>query len=199
MNETVVDPELESFVKKDLGINKNRVEVAGDELSDDSSDSEDDKKITKATKTSIARAFCNTDLTDARPAKLMNMLTKMEGMTEKQAKTFLDALRLTESINVSDDLVTTIIKISTSITVNPKRKDVIEKIINDKHVKRSVSLMCADLFDLIGNVAGVVVYVLYSLLSWNHDGETDNANLTLPINDSVSVSDGKNNTVNKTT
>lgn len=198
IQENVVDANLENFLKCDLGQNKNRVDVADEDLSTD--EDQDDKKVSEKTKQAIASLISRCAVnSEVNAARIMTILSRIEKMNENQAKSYLKALKMAETTFMSDELIDTIIQLSAQLTVHPNRYDIYNRIIIDKHVKRSFTAMVGDLFDVIGNASGVIVFILYSLLSWYNVGpeKTNNAKTTVPLDGTGQIANGEDNITNK--
>lgn len=168
-----VDINFENVLSADLPtINKDRVEIENDEFKKDlEEDQEEDLgPLSRKTRDEILLCYINA-INATNPQNvdfILNHIKKMEYLSEKEGRILLEALHANNVHAVSSEAVTILIKILSKQFINPVRPDIRKEVVKDKFIRMSISGWISRIFCWIGDMAGVILFVLYSLESYSN-------------------------------
>lgn len=192
MNTQSVDPNLESFLKDPLQTKGDRgASIRDEELNQD--DGEDSSiPITETTKNQIIFHFTNSIIKDPQfLERIMRLMDHLKEFTEKEAQEYLRTIRLADVASISSHSVTLILKTLSHYFVNPFKPKSVLKIINDPHIRSSLTNALSYVYSYLGNMSGAILFIIYSLDSYTPDilsqdinepenEKTDNAGASIP-------------------
>jgi len=164
--EKSVDPNLDTFLNKDLPTNTIREGVTpGEEFA-----SIDDKPINNKTKGQILHYIAKgTNPEEAH--KLIDVIERLEEMPQEKAETILKGLRAISDHGVDKNLVRYLVKELTHVFYNPVDKKRKRSAKNDKFILSCGSDGLNEIFGTLGWLSGVIVFGIYGIASWRNFDE----------------------------
>jgi hypothetical protein len=167
METTSVDKDFEETLNSELKTDGVRVENKDKEEEDEEESSEDENPITEHTKNLIACKFANSLRTDpAVMSKMITCLKHIDKMSEGEARKYLAVLNNSNIGEMSNSTVDYVLKHLSNHFINPERPDIKEDFLKDRFVRMMLNDKLTSLFLYLGDMAGAILFIMYSLDSW---------------------------------
>lgn len=168
-----VDTQFEKVLEDNLPEHKQREHIDGEDEAEEATETVDPnllKPVSNFTKNLIACKFAGALNNDpVATTKMMGVLKSLEGMTEGEARMFLQSIETSDISLMSDKSVTYLLKYISKYFVNPNNKESQENIIQDRFIRSSLSHKMTELFCHLGTWAGVFLFVVYAVESWSEN------------------------------
>ena len=204
--EQEVDEELTSYLEKQIPKKTRTFSEAFQEEETVEEDPEDTQPCTKETRDAIYNLWSQT--WDEKGEKLLPLVQKIQGMSESQAKAYLQCLKAVHSRSVHKHLSDRILYILSHVVCHPLDIQTPIAIQEDEYLKTGVSLLCSDFLSYIGRMGSILLLFAYAGASrYTHRSTpssareivkgchhpTHTSHTPLPSNGMFPGSDGENN------
>lgn len=170
VEEKIVDQGLEAFLNKDLPANAERIETQEAEKFDTAQS----VPLTQSTKERLIY-YLQKCLPENDVFNIMNLLDRVEGITESEGQRYLQAMVYASSLQIDKGFVDLILKKLTNVLMNPKDKKTKKRCRNDVYVKESTGDLLNSIIPYLGRLAGFLVFGFYVAESWNIKIKEDNS------------------------
>jgi len=168
MDERVVDPGLEDFLNKDLPQEKRDVFENDDEDDDPTKAKLLNEPISDSTRNAIIQAFLSALQTSPEGAsKILHLFKSLTSFTEGEGQEYLEAITQADLATVSFHIVSIILRTLSQFFVNPSRPENIKLIIKDPYIRASVNATLRRVFNYLGNMSGIILFIAYAIDSYS--------------------------------
>jgi hypothetical protein len=175
-----VDGAFDEALNTPLQENTQRVHVEGEDHEMEE-ENEPDIPLSDITRQRIALKFvgCVND-TPENTRLIMSCLQRINGLTEKEGQLYLRALSAQNMNALTEDSVSIILKNISQYFVNPKRLDMKKAVVGDRHIRAALHSRLSELFIKMGDFAGVLLFLLYCIESYNGDAISNRLGAPFP-------------------